>query len=381
MIESIPTTKCCDETGADCCTSEPTSSACCETTIESCCPPSTLSKSPSFQSSIVKFISLISLFLVSDYWLASFIEVHLSGFSARTTSAIAFFVSHSLGLLALLGSITTLAVFARSFIDQEHVRHRMSKINTVKGHGLAAAIGVATPFCSCSAVPVFTGFVRSGIPVSQAISFLVASPLVNEVAIFMLAAWSGWVIAGAYAATGFAIAVLAGIALRKYATPDLTEVRPAQMLQMLDSTGNPVKPSLALRASTALQEARETIKTTWVFVLIGVGFGALIHGWVPTTAIASIVSWGPALGVLGATALGIPLYSGIATVIPIISALQEKGMPTGTLLAFAMSVTALSLPEAMLLRKVMKPKLLFLYFATVAIGIVVVGVGFNLVIS
>ena len=141
---------------------------------------------------------------------------------------------------------------------------------------------------------------------------------------------------------------------------------------------NAVKPSLQKRADAALLEARDTVKTTFVYILIGVGVGSLIHGWVPTSTIETIASWGPVAGVLAATAIGVPLYSGIATVVPIISALSEKGMPMGTLLAFAMSVTALSFPEAMLLRKVMKPKLLAAYFVTVSLGIILVGIAFNI---
>jgi uncharacterized membrane protein YraQ (UPF0718 family) len=249
----------------------------------------------------------------------------------------------------------------------------MEKVGSIRGHGIAAGIGVATPFCSCSAVPVFTGFVRGGVPVSQAISFLVASPLVNEIAIIMLASTVGWSIAGAYAGMGFA--------LRKFAKPSLTEVTQVKSLNVIDSQGNVIKPSLQKRANAALLEARDTVKTTCVFLLIGVGIGALIHGWVPTSAIETIASWGPVVGVLAATVIGVPLYSGIATVVPIISALSEKGMPMGTLLAFAMSVTALSLPEALLLRKVMKPKLLGAYFGTVSLGIIFVGIIFNTVLS
>jgi uncharacterized membrane protein YraQ (UPF0718 family) len=257
----------------------------------------------------------------------------------------------------------------------------MEKVGSIRGHGIAAGIGVATPFCSCSAVPVFTGFIRGGVPVSQAISFLVASPLVNEIAIIMLASTVGWAIAGAYAAMGFAIAVGAGIALRKFAKPSLTEVTQVKSINIIDSQGNVVKPSLQKRAHAALLEARDTVKTTFVFILIGVGVGALIHGWVPNSAIETIASWGPVVGVLAATALGVPLYSGIATVIPVISALAEKGMPMGTLLAFAMSVTALSFPEALLLRKVMKPKLLAAFFGTVSLGIIFVGITFNIVLG
>ncbi len=370
---------------SSCCTPEPTtSSACCDSgqsPLEACCPPSLQApEGLPLWKSVTVFLGLISSFIVSDYWFGSFLRSHLSGFSESTTDSIAFFISHSIGLLSLLAAITTAAVFLRSFIDAEKVRAHMEKVSSIKGHGIAAGIGMATPFCSCSAVPVFTGFIRGGVPVSQAISFLVASPLVNEIAVIMLATTVGWGIAGAYAGMGFAIAVGAGIALRKFAKPSLTEVTQVKSLNVIDSQGNVIKPSLQKRANAALMEARDTVKTTYVYILIGVAVGALIHGWVPTTAIETIASWGPVAGVLAATVIGVPLYSGIATVIPIISALSEKGMPMGTLLAFAMSVTALSFPEAMLLRKVMKPKLLAAYFGTVSLGIVFVGVTFNLIL-
>jgi uncharacterized membrane protein YraQ (UPF0718 family) len=229
-------------------------------------------------------------------------------------------------------------------------------------------------------VPVFTGFIRGGVPVSQAISFLVASPLVNEISIILLATSVGWAIAGAYAGMGFAIAVLSGIALRKFAKPSLTEVSMVKTLNLIDAQGNVIKPSTAVRLDAALKEARDTVKTTFIFILIGVAVGSLIHGWVPAATIETIASWGPVVGVLAATVIGVPLYSGIATVIPIISALADKGMPMGTLLAFAMSVTALSFPEALLLRKVMKPKLLAAYFTTVTLGIILVGITFNLIL-
>jgi uncharacterized membrane protein YraQ (UPF0718 family) len=331
--------------------------------------------------SIGIFLALIISFVVSDYWFGSFLKSQFTGLNSSAADSLAFFISHSIGLLSLLAAITTAAVFLRSYIDAEKVRAHMEQVSSIKGHGIAAGIGMATPFCSCSAVPVFTGFIRGGVPVSQAISFLVASPLVNEIAVIMLASTVGWVIAGVYAAMGFAIAVGAGIALRKFAKPSLTEVSQVKSLNIIDAQGNLVKPSMQKRANAALLEARDTVKTTFVFILIGVGVGALIHGWVPSSAIETIASWGPVVGVIAATAIGIPLYSGIATVIPIISALAEKGMPMGTLLAFAMSVTALSFPEAMLLRKVMKPKLLAAYFGAVSTGIIFVGIIFNIALS
>jgi uncharacterized membrane protein YraQ (UPF0718 family) len=368
-----------------CCETDSTSSACCETkpsSNEACCPTiDVTSHELPLWRSIGIFLALIASFLISDYWFGSFLKSRFTAFEANTADPLAFFISHSIGLLSLLAAITTAAVFLRSFIDADKVRKHMEKVGSIRGHGIAAGIGVATPFCSCSAVPVFTGFIRGGVPVSQAISFLVASPLVNEIAVIMLASTVGWAIAGAYAAMGFAIAVGAGIALRKFAKPSLTEVTQVNSLNIIDSQGNVIKPSAQKRANAALLEARDTVKTTFVFILIGVGVGALIHGWVPNSAIETIASWGPVVGVLAATALGVPLYSGIATVIPVISALAEKGMPMGTLLAFAMSVTALSFPEALLLRKVMKPKLLAAFFGVVSLGIILVGITFNIVLG
>ena len=374
------------EAESTCCAPAPSAvEACCGTETaptEACCPTTdATTKDLPLWLSVGTFLALIASFVISDYWFGSFLKSRFAGLGATTADSLAFFISHSIGLLSLLAAITTAAVFLRSYIDADKVRKHMEKVGSIRGHGIAAGIGVATPFCSCSAVPVFTGFIRGGVPVSQAISFLVASPLVNEIAIIMLASTVGWSIAGAYAGMGFAIAVGAGIALRKFAKPSLTAVTQVKSLNVIDSKGNVIKPSLQKRANAALLEARDTVKTTFIYLLIGVGVGALIRGWVPASAIETIASWGPVVGVLAATVIGVPLYSGIATVVPIISALSEKGMPMGTLLAFAMSVTALSLPEALLLRKVMKPKLLAAFFGTVSLGIIFVGITFNIVLG
>jgi uncharacterized membrane protein YraQ (UPF0718 family) len=375
-------TKLMQEPESTCCAPAPAAvEACCGTETaptEACCPTTdATTKDLPLWLSVGTFLGLIASFVISDYWFDSFLKSRFAGLSETTADSLAFFISHSIGLLSLLAAITTAAVFLRSYIDADKVRKYFEKVGSIRGHGIAAGIGVATPFCSCSAVPVFTGFIRGGVPVSQAISFLVASPLVNEIAIIMLASTVGWSIAGAYAGMGFAIAVGAGIALRNFAKPSLTEVTQVKGLNIIDSQGNVIMPSMQKRANAALLEARDIVKTTFVFLLIGVGIGALIHGWVPTSAIETITSWGPVVGVLAATVIGVPLYSGIATVVPIISVLSEKGMPMGTLLAFAMSVTALSLPEALLLRKVMKPKLLAAFFGTVSLGIIFVGITFN----
>ena len=212
------------EAESTCCAPAPAAvEACCgaeAAPTEACCPTTdaTTKEMPLWKSAGI-FLALIAFFIFSDYWLDSFLKSQFAGLNATTADSLAFFISHSIGLLSLLAAITTAAVFLRSYIDADKVRKHMEKVGSIRGHGIAAGIGVATPFCSCSAVPVFTGFIRGGVPVSQAISFLVASPLVNEIAIIMLASTVGWSIAGAYAGMGFAIAVGAGIALRKFAKP------------------------------------------------------------------------------------------------------------------------------------------------------------------
>ena len=212
MVKEI---KLIQEPESTCCAPVPAvSEACCETdsTSTACCPtPEATSRELPLWRSIGIFLGLITSFVISDYWFGSFLKSRFSAFDVKAADSLAFFISHSIGLLSLLAAITTAAVFLRSFIDADKVRKHMEKVGSIRGHGVAAGIGVATPFCSCSAVPVFTGFIRGGVPVSQAISFLVASPLVNEIAVIMLASTVGGAIAGAYAAMGFAIAVGAGI--------------------------------------------------------------------------------------------------------------------------------------------------------------------------
>lgn len=376
---------CCDDSASACCSApevesccSDSSDACCaDSSAQACCEKPEIPISAGVSKGLITSLGFVALFVLGDYVLPNLLLNAFSSLPSKVAESLSFFISHAIGLTGILGAVTMFAVFVRSYINEENVRNHMSKMNTIKGHSLAAVIGVATPFCSCSAVPVFTGFVRSGVPVSQAISFLVASPLVNEVSIVMLAAWVGWQIAGLYAVTGFLIAIVAGLALRRIATPEMTEVSVARsLLSMVQESGR-TKIEFLDRVNMALAEAKDIIRSTYLYILIGVGLGSLVHGWVPNSAIESIAALGPVIGVVAATALGIPLYSGIATVIPVVSALAEKGMPMGTLLAFSMSVTALSLPEAMLLRKVMKPKLLAAYFSTVAIGIVLVGISFN----
>jgi uncharacterized membrane protein YraQ (UPF0718 family) len=237
---------------------------------------------------------------------------------------------------------------------------------------------VITPFCSCSAVPVFIGFVAAGVPLGVTLSFLIASPMVNEVAIVLLFGLFGWKITALYIISGLTIAIVAGILLgrmrlERWVEPFVFETR---------LRGKPIDPSQGLSWDDRLEMAREEVvsilRKVWPYLLVGIGVGAVIHGWAPEAWFAEHATG--LLGVPIAVGVGIPLYSNAAGVIPLVEVLYGKGVPMGTLLAFMMSVVALSLPEMILLRRVLKPQLILTYVGVVASGILATGVMFNLVV-
>jgi len=249
---------------------------------------------------------------------------------------------------------------------------------------MAAGLGVATPFCSCSAVPAFIGFVGAGVPIGVTLSFLIASPLVNEIAIGLLWTTFGWDIALLYVAAGLTIAIVAGWVLGRMGVERWVE--PFVLKQNLLATANAgagvgTHMSPQLRVRIGLQEVREILGKVWPYLLIGVGLGAVIHGWVPSDFFAAHAGPDNPLGVLVAVGLGVPLYSNAAGALPLIEALADKGVPMGTLLAFMMSVVALSLPEMVLLKRVLKLPLLGAFAGVVAVGIVAVGYLFNAILT
>jgi hypothetical protein len=238
-----------------------------------------------------------------------------------------------------------------------------------------------TPFCSCSAVPLFIGFVESGIPLGVTFSFLIAAPMVNEVALAMLFGMFGVQVGLLYMVTGLLIAILAGMVIGR--VPNVRDGVEDFVWQVkVGSSGAEAGGRMlwSERFAIALQSTREIVGRVWPYVIVGIAIGAIIHGFVPENALARIMGEGAWWSVPAAVALGIPMYSNAAGIMPVVQALIEKGAALGTALAFMMSVVALSLPEIIILRRVLKPRLIAVFVGVVAIGIVLIGYLFNLLV-
>ncbi|MCL5666179.1 MAG: permease [Patescibacteria group bacterium] len=293
--------------------------------------------------------------------------------------AVNFFVYDTLKIFILLTVIIFVVSIIRSFLPPEKTRKLLSGKSKYTGNVIASVLGIFTPFCSCSAIPLFLGFVQAGVPLGTTFSFLVASPMINEVALVLLLGLFGWKIALIYIVSGLVIAILSGIVIGKLNPESLVE---AFVFQNSLNT-NTVLPQMSWieRFAYAKDYTLDILKKIWPYIIIGVGVGAWIHGYVPTDFLARFAGSSKWYGVPLAVLIGIPLYSNAAGVIPLVSALTEKGVAMGTTLAFMMSVTALSLPEFMILKKVMKTKLILLFAAIVSTGIIFTGLLFNLLLK
>ena len=301
--------------------------------------------------------------------------------SSRLGAAVHFFLYDTVKIALLLTGIVFVVAVARTFITLERTRALLGGRREGVGNVIASGLGVATPFCSCSAVPAFIGFVSAGVPLGITLSFLIASPLVNEVAVVMLYGLFGWRIAALYLAAGMVVAVVAGFAigrmrLERWVEPFVYE------LAGTPTAGGPseLRPSWSDRFATGRTEVRTILGSIWPFLLVGIGVGAAIHGWVPEDLFARWAGPDNPFAVPVAAVLGIPLYSNAAGILPLVEALVAKGLPIGTVLAFMMSVVALSLPEMILLRRVLRPQLIATFAGVVATGILAVGFLFNLVL-
>lgn len=300
---------------------------------------------------------------------------------SRLGESIRFFFYDSTKIVLLLSGITFIVTLLRSFITIERTRAFLGGKREGVGNLLAASAGIVTPFCSCSAVPVFVGFLSSGVPIGITLSFLIASPLINEIAVGLLLSMFGLKIALIYLFSGMAIAVTAGMVLGKLKVERWVE--PFVYANKMNSKGEFASPryTLANRIELGVGEAVSIVKKIWIYLLIGIGIGALIHGWVPTEFFTKYAGENNPFAVLLAVLVGIPLYSNAAGVVPIVQVLHDKGLPMGTLLAFMMAVVALSLPEMILLRRVLRPKLLATYVGIVGTGIIFVGYLFNSILK
>ncbi len=294
------------------------------------------------------------------------------------SDAVNFFIYDVIKIILMLTLIIYVVSIIRSFFPPEKVKNLLTRRSQFMGNVMASSLGIVTPFCSCSAVPVFIGFLESGVPLGVTLSFLIASPMINEVALVLLWGLFGAKIALIYIGAGMIVAVTAGFVLGKIPAVENMVEDYVWEIRM----GQAVLPELTWRdrCEQALDHTKDILKKVGPYVVLGVGAGALIHGYVP---VDFVVRWaGPdnPFAVPLAVLLGVPLYSNAAGTIPIVQALMRKGMPLGTVLAFMMAVTALSFPEMIILRQVLKVKLLAIFVAIMAVSITLVGYLFNFLI-
>ncbi len=291
-------------------------------------------------------------------------------------SAVAFFLFEVPKVLLLLVLVVFGVGVVRSFFTPERTRAILSGKRESAGNVLAALLGVVTPFCSCSAVPLFLGFVEVGIPLGVTLSFLISAPMVNEVALVLLFGLFGWKVAVIYMGTGLAIAVGAGWILGRLKLERWVE---GWVFESMASARafEEERLTFADRLQKGVEAVREIVGKVWPYVLAGIAVGAGVHGYVPEGLLAGVMGRGAWWSVPLAVVIGVPMYSNAAGIIPVVQALLEKGAALGTVLAFMMSVIGLSLPEMIILRKVLRPKLIATFVGIVAIGILVVGYLFN----
>jgi uncharacterized protein len=294
-------------------------------------------------------------------------------------NAVNFFIYDVIKIFILLALIIFLVSFIRTYLPPEKVRKFLSRHNEYAGNVIASLLGIITPFCSCSAVPLFLGFVEVGVPLGVTFSFLVASPMINEVALVMLFGLFGWQVALLYTVSGVIIAIFAGIVIGRMKVERLVEDFVTKNREKVEQEMKEMQ--LRDRVDYAKSYTFDICKRVWLYVVIGIGIGAFIHGYVPADFLAQYAGAGNWWAVPLATLIGIPLYSNAAGIIPLVSALTEKGVAIGTTLAFMMAVTGLSLPEFLILRKVMKVRLILIFAAVVGLGIIFTGYLFNFILG
>ena len=322
------------------------------------------------------FAAYAQLVPLSD-WIVSLLPLEPG---SRLQEAIRFFAYDTPKVLMLLALVVFAMGVVRSFFSPERTRALLAGRREGIGNVAAASLGIFTPFCSCSAVPLFVGFVSAGVPLGVTFSFLIAAPMINEVALGLLFALLGWKVALTYLAFGLAVAIVSGWVIGKLHLEGWLEdwvrnVRsgavdlPADQLTVVD------------RIKAGLEALRDIVGKVWMWIIAGIAAGAFIHGYVPSDLLASIMGKDAWWSVPAAVLLGIPMYSNAAGIIPVVEALLGKGAALGTVLAFMMSVIALSLPEMIILRKVLSVKLIAVFIGVVASGILAVGFLFNMIFS
>ncbi|MFA9373047.1 MAG: permease [Poseidonibacter sp.] len=314
------------------------------------------------------------------YWerVVDFLVYSLFGFNKdeHLAQALHFFIYDTIKIFILLVSIIYLVTILRSYFPVEKARAFISGKNRITGHILAAIFGVITPFCSCSAIPLFLGFLQARIPLGVTFSYLISAPLSDAVVIALLLSLFGWKIALLYVLVGLAIAIIAGLIIGglNLEKEVLIEVKP------MNIDFNEEEVSFKSRLKESWEFTKDIFNKIYIYVIIGVGIGAFIHGYVPTDFISKYAGGDVWYAPIVAVIMGIPMYSNAAGILPLVEVLTNKGMLLGTALSFMMAVVALSLPEAMILKRVLSVKLISIFFGIVGFGILIVGYLFNIIL-
>jgi len=292
----------------------------------------------------------------------------------RVGASIQFFLYDTVKILSLLSVLIYIISYIQSFFPPERTKKILGRFHGLTGNILGALLGTVTPFCSCSSIPLFIGFTSAGLPLGVTFSFLISSPLVDLGSLVLLMSIFGAKTAVAYVVLGLVLAVIGGTVIERLHMDDQVEVfaGPRGSVDIED-------PELSVRdrLEYAFEQVKETVNRVYMYVLIGVGIGALIHNWIPVQWIETILGARNPFSVIIATVVGIPMYGDIFGTIPIAEALYAKGVGLGTILSFMMAVTALSLPSIIMLRRVVKPKLLTVFVGIVTVGIIIIGYAFN----
>ena len=326
---------------------------------------------------IVWILLYLNLNTITDFIVYSIIGLEKN---THLTNAIWFFIFEVPKVLMLLILVVFGVGIIRSYFSPERTRKMLGGKSLFTGNVLASSLGIVTPFCSCSAIPLFLGFVQSGVPLGVTFSFLIAAPMINEVALVLLFGLFGWQTALLYAATGLFIAISAGyvigrLNLERFVEGWVYETKIKQ-IEIVEE-----KIPFSERIESGITAVKEIVAKVWIYIIIGIAVGAGIHGYVPENFMASLMGksawWSVPLSVL----IGIPMYSNAAGIIPIVQALLEKGASLGTVLAFMMSVIGLSLPETIILKKVLKIQLIGIFIGVVGVGIIIVGYLFNFIFT
>ena len=293
----------------------------------------------------------------------------------RWVESLNFFIYDSVKIILLLFVMISIIGFLRTYLPQDKVKRWISGRRYGSGHILASLFGAVTPFCSCSSIPLFLSFLEAGVPLGVTFSFLITSPLVNEYLVVLMFGFFGWKIALAYIVSGIFIGVISGIILGKM---NLEKYLVKDMISSTKEVKKEVRyDGIKKRLRFGIHEAASILKKIWLWVLIGVGIGAIIHNYVPSEVIQSIVNKGGFFAVPVAVLLGVPLYGSCAAIVPVALVLFQKGVPIGTALAFMMAIAALSFPEAIILRRAMKLKLIAIFFGIVTLAIILTGYLYN----